>query len=118
MSRDIKRIPLSENQKYKTPRMKTDIRFVDINTGEVSCSFNKCRTKFVPSYEKMSRSPKWLTDRDPAATPIEFFEFYHQCTECGRIQGINSDRSATIHSYESSIAGYPLDRQEIDLLGR
>ena len=81
-----------------------DINYIDPATGEVDCSFNECRLKFKPAYAVNSFSPKRHND----GMTFEFVEYFHECTDCGRKQKGNGDRSKSIGSYESAICGHPL----------
>ena len=95
----------SHSEVEKLRKLKDDLIFIDPITIEKACSFNECIKKFtIIGHEKITKYPKWKKGE-----PVIFLQTYHECNECHRKYRSKKDRSETIGSYHSVIAGNPIE---------
>ena len=81
---------------------KNDVKFFDLTTGEVVCTFNGCRHKFtIEGNHEVTNDPVVGMDDDDKFIRVKVVSdsFYHQCNECGRKVSNRADRSKSIRSY-------------------
>lgn len=83
----------------KLPKNKADIRFLNVETMEVECTYNQCFAKFIEANAPTIKTPEWNDYK-----PIKHINYFHQCNECNRTQKNNDDKRKSISDYESRIA--------------
>ena len=83
----------------KLPKNKSDIRFLNVETMEVECTYNQCFSKFIEANAPTIKTPEWNDYK-----PIKHINYFHQCNECNRTQKNNDDKRKSISDYESRIA--------------
>jgi hypothetical protein len=86
-------------------KRKNDIKFFNLETGEVVCTFNQCCHKFtIEGTQEATSTPVVGVDanddfiRETVVSEVHF----HQCEECGRKVSSKTDRSKTFDDYRKS----------------
>jgi hypothetical protein len=83
-------------------KRKNDIKFFNLETGEVVCTFNQCLHKFtVTGSHDITRTPIVGMDVDNNYIRSEVVSktYFHQCSECGRKVSDKEDKNKFFNSY-------------------
>lgn len=86
-------------------KRKNDIKFFDVKTGEVVCTYNQCCHKFTieQTQEAISNPVVGYDANDAFVRKTVVSEVYfHKCSECGRKISNKNDRSKTFDNYRKS----------------
>lgn len=84
-------------------KRKNDIKFFNLDTGEVVCTFNQCLHKFTEvGSHSITRTPVIDKDDDDKfiRTEVVSESYYHQCSECGRKVSDKADKSKSYQDYQ------------------
>ena len=89
--------------KHGLVKRKNDIKFFDLNTMEVVCTFNQCIDKFtISGQEEIVKNPKWNQ-----GNPVHSISHFHQCNECGKKVSSKEDKKTSKNDFEKSILQGP-----------
>jgi hypothetical protein len=83
-------------------KRKNDIKFFNLETGEVVCTFNQCLHKFtITGTHDITRTPVVGMDENDKFIRKEVVSetYYHQCSECGRKVSDKADKNKSFDSY-------------------
>lgn len=83
-------------------KRKNDVKFFNLETGEVVCTFNQCLHKFTEvGCHDIIRNPVIGMDDDEKFIRKEVVSqtFFHQCSECGRKISDKTDKKKSFDSY-------------------
>lgn len=86
-------------------KRKNDVKFFNLETGEVVCSFNQCLHKFtITGSHDITRTPVVGVDDNDKFIRAEVVSetYFHQCNECGRKVSDKADKSKSYNSYQDS----------------
>jgi len=86
-------------------KRKNDVKFFNLETGEVVCTFNQCLHKFtIIGSEDITRTPiVGVDDNDKfIRTEVVSKTYFHQCKECGRKVSDKTDKKKSYHSYRDN----------------
>lgn len=84
-------------------KRKNDIKFFDLTTMQVICTFNQCIDKFtISGQEEVVKTPKWNDGK-----PIHSISYFHQCNECGKKVASRDDKKTSRDDYHKSILQGP-----------
>jgi hypothetical protein len=81
---------------YKFYRKKNDVKFIDIQTGEVKCTWNQCFKKFTIKTSVDAEKSYVIDER---IKKVEWTRYRTECEECGRQVQCSADVYKSIDSW-------------------